>query len=266
VPKLTEHQSADTIKLLLIGDSGTGKTGALASLALAGYNLYILDFDNGLDIVVKVIRAQKPEVLELIDYVSCFDKLKTRPADGVVIPVGMPKGLATAANALDKWPGFDHGVYNFGPNDIVVIDTLTHMGKAAMRWAISMNPTCKDPRQWYGEAQDRIESMLGYLYSPNVGCNVIVNAHIALQEISNIIKGYPAAIGKALGPRIPSYFNHMLQTKTKGSGKTVKRVLTSIPSGIVDLKSTVTVEDLPIETGLADFFKLVKGGAPLKPQ
>ena len=45
------HKSAEYTKLMLVGDSGSGKTTALASLANAGYNLRILDFDDGLSIL-----------------------------------------------------------------------------------------------------------------------------------------------------------------------------------------------------------------------
>ena len=50
MPNLSKHQSSEFTKLLLMGDSKSGKTGALASLVLAGYKLRILDFDNGLEI------------------------------------------------------------------------------------------------------------------------------------------------------------------------------------------------------------------------
>ena len=48
---IKNHTSVDVTKLLLVGDSGSGKTASLATLANAGYKLRILDFDNGLDIL-----------------------------------------------------------------------------------------------------------------------------------------------------------------------------------------------------------------------
>ena len=56
MPALSDHQSSQTTKMLFIGDSGSGKTGALASLAAAGYNLRILDVDNGVDILANLLR------------------------------------------------------------------------------------------------------------------------------------------------------------------------------------------------------------------
>src|ERR1700756_571809 len=59
MPRLVDHQSADTTKLLFLGDSGAGKTGALASLAGAGYRLRIADFDNGLDVLHNILLDAK---------------------------------------------------------------------------------------------------------------------------------------------------------------------------------------------------------------
>ncbi len=52
LPLLTSSLPSKPIKLALLGNSGDGKTGALASLANAGYRLAVFDFDGGLDIFV----------------------------------------------------------------------------------------------------------------------------------------------------------------------------------------------------------------------
>src|SRR6185312_12516236 len=57
MPTLADHPSSSVIKLLNIGESKTGKTGALASLVKAGYTLHILDYDNGLDILQTALRG-----------------------------------------------------------------------------------------------------------------------------------------------------------------------------------------------------------------
>ena len=49
MPKGSEHKSRKYVKLLYLGDSGTGKTGSLVSLVQAGYKLRVIDLDDGLD-------------------------------------------------------------------------------------------------------------------------------------------------------------------------------------------------------------------------
>mgnify|MGYP001496439716 CR=1 FL=1 len=47
---LADHHASSLVKMLYIGDSGTGKTGSLVSLVDAGYKVHVLDMDNGLDV------------------------------------------------------------------------------------------------------------------------------------------------------------------------------------------------------------------------
>lgn len=262
MPSLSQHQSSTATKLLLIGDSGTGKTGALVSLVKAGFKLRVLDFDNGLDILVSYLRKEPnaEELLSSVQYLDCTDAMKTL-SNGQVIPIGQPQAFSKAMTSLNKWPDEpDYKIENLGAKDIIVLDSLTFMAKAAYRYADSLNPGAKDKRQIFFDAQNRVEGCLDLLYSPTIKCNVIVTSHITYIELSeDLVKGYPNAIGKALAPKVPRFFNHMLQVKSKGSGMSIKRVITSLPDGTIDLKSTVPNFEAPIETGLADFFAKAQG-------
>jgi hypothetical protein len=249
--------------LLLIGDSGTGKTGALASLVRAGYMLRILDFDNGLDILVNVLKA-KPELLSKVSFVTLTDKLKN--VGGVLMPDGIPAAFTKAMNLLTNWKTADEDfgpVTTWGPDVVLVLDSLTFLSAAIFRY-VEVIGNYKDKRQTYGEAQNKVTDLLGLLYSPEVKCNVIVTSHITFIETqANILKGYPSSIGRALSPQIPRFFNTVLQTKIRGAGATASRVISSVPDGLVDLKTptmpgTIPAE-LPIDTGLADFFRALKG-------
>lgn len=266
MPSLTAHKESKSIKLLLIGDSGSGKTGALASLAKAGYNIRILDFDNGLDILANLLKSD-PEAEKRVTFQTLTDKLKA--VNGIMLPSGVPTAFTRAMNLLTNWktPEEDLGnVATWDQNTVLVIDSLTFMSEAAFRLS-EVTGNYKDPRQTYGEAQDRVESCLGYLYSDEVKCHVIVNSHIAYIEAApNITKGYPSSVGKALSPTIPRYFNTVLQSRLVGVGTNAKRVIASVPNGIIDLKTPLPVGDLPaelpIETGLATFFEKLRGGKP----
>lgn len=264
MPSLATHQESNSIKMLLIGDSGTGKTGALASLVEAGYKLNILDFDNGLDILVNALKA-KPNAKELlakVNYETCIDKMKA--VSGNMVADGMPNAFSKAMNLLTNWktPTEDLGpVSNWNKDTILVIDSLTFMSHAAFRLSEVMINS-KDPRQHYGDSQKRIENCLGLLYSPVIKCHVIIISHITFIEVdTGITKGYPTSIGKALSPQIPRYFNTVLQCRLKGSGETARRVIGSVPTGLIDLKTPLLPgklpSELPIETGLADFFKVL---------
>src|SRR5262245_24276048 len=120
MPSLTQHQSNEFTKLLLIGDSKSGKTGALASL-VAKYKLRILDFDNGLDILAQLVRRDNPDKLENVEFRTLRDKIRATPLGSVV------DGTATAfidgLRMLDHWKygDVDLGVPStWGPDTIFV--------------------------------------------------------------------------------------------------------------------------------------------------
>ena len=86
MPALKDHHSSSTTKLLFVGDSGAGKTGALASLADAGYKIRILDLDNGVDVLRDLLTSGKysKSAIENVDYVTITETMKNQ--GGKLIP------------------------------------------------------------------------------------------------------------------------------------------------------------------------------------
>src|SRR6266436_4684349 len=101
MPSLANHQSNEYTKLLIEGDSGTGKTGSLASLVSAGYKLRILDFDNGLDILKACIEKDDPALLANVEFRTLRDKRKATSSGPVI--VGTPKAFIEGIKLLDRW-------------------------------------------------------------------------------------------------------------------------------------------------------------------
>jgi len=259
MPNLSDHQSSKITKLMLIGSSGSGKTGALASLVKAGYKLRVLDFDNGLDSLAAIIKSQAPEKLANVDFYSLRDKFKSSQMGPIVD--GMPTAFIDGLKLLDKWGDLGKPA-DWGPETVVVIDSLTFLSEAAFNWATAMNPAAKDKRQIYWAAQEAIENAIALLTSTSFKTNVIVISHIKfIDQPDGTTKGYPTAVGNALSPKLPAYFNHVALCETSGMGASSKRQLRIQSSGLVDLKSTVAFKlapTLPIESALADFFAEVR--------
>jgi hypothetical protein len=254
MPKLEEHPSAKITKLLLLGDSGAGKTGSLISLVKAGYNLRILDFDNGIDILSNMLRGDKAG-LSRVDYVTCTDTFKS--VNNKLVPT-RATAWTEAVKYLTNWPGLG-STETWTDKDVLVIDSLTLMGQAAMRYVLSMNGRLGGRREqsdWF-DAQNLQEDMCAHLYSDAVKCNVIVISHITyLDRPDGSVSGYASALGKALPPKIGRYFNAALMVKRVGT----KRMLMTSAPGLVELKAPKLSlpTQYPIETGLADYFKAVR--------
>lgn len=269
MPTLAEHHSQLATKLLAVGDSGSGKTGALASLVKAGYTVAVLDFDNGLDILASVLRAEpnSTELLQRVYFETLVDKRKA--VMGQLVPDGIPEAFSKALKLLDNWPGLGP-ITKWDDKRVLVLDSLTFCAKSLFSW-VETTFKYKDGRQTYMETQKRLENLLGLLYSPEIKCNVIVNTHISYIDLTSgddgqeHLKAYPSAIGRALSPQIPRYFNTVVEYRTLGIGPATKRVISTRPSGTIDVKTGVLPAqipaELPVETGLATLFKALQGVA-----
>jgi len=273
MPSLSAHQSSTTTKLLVIGDSGAGKTGALASLASAGYNLRIIDADNGLDVLANTLRSTAykydPGSLSRVEFETITDTYRSRA--GKLVPT-----RATAwPRLVELLSGWKTQTAEFGPvsswtpRDVLVLDSLTFICSAAMRYILMLNSRLdQQPHQadWFA-AQGLVEGLLDTLKDSAVGCNIVVNCHLVyLGEENGPQTAYPASLGKALSPKIGRYFNNSVRLKTKGTGTGQRRVLITTSDHQLELKNTnpaVVKAEYPIETGLADFFSAIRG--PLAP-
>ena len=269
MPSLKDHQSNDFTKLLLEGDSGSGKTGSLASLVKAGYKLRILDFDNGLDVLKSFVLHDSPGSIENVEFASLRDKRKASPTGPVID--GQPRAFITALKLLDRWKydGVDLGVpAEWGSDCILVIDSLTMLSDACYDWREPLVPRGSsgnyDKRAVYYDAQKAIEEVLALLTSESFKTNVIVISHIKYMDMPDgTKKGFPTAVGSALSPTIPRYFNSVALCETVGG----KRTLKTTPTAVIDLKNPkpfAMLKSYDISTGLADFFGVLREHPQLK--
>lgn len=287
MPAINDHVSSSVTKLLLIGDSGAGKTGALASLAADGYKLRILDFDNGLDILrdycsnpTSQYVKTNPKIAENVYYKTLIDPMKS--FGGRIYP---QRSIAWqgAMQMLDHWKDgeMDLGkVETWGSDTVLVIDSMSNLSTAAFNFHLQMNGALGAPRtqnEWrrdVGGAQALIRSLLQMLYDSSVKCNVIVTSHITFvtegggnpqsvenKDDSTPSTGYPSAIGRALSPQIPRFFNTVLLAKTIGAGAGTRHRIYTKSEGLIGAKNSAPLKVLreyPLETGLAEYFKAVR--------
>lgn len=259
MPSLDQHTSASIAKLLLIGNSGAGKTGSLASLAGADYKLRILDMDNGLDSLVLQIKQHFPSKLGNVQYETLRDKYKASPSGPIID--GQPKAFVKALELLDKWSDGTKPE-TWGPEYILVVDSLTFLSNAAMEWA-DVFKSSKDRRQVYGEAQRAIEHVIAMLTAESFRANVVIIAHMDFIDLPDgQKKGFPTTVGKALSPKLPAYFNSVALCESSTKDNKTSRTIRTTSTSMIDLKNPASIKmvsQMPVETGLADFFKTVKG-------
>lgn len=274
------------IKALCLGDSGNGKSGALASLAIAGYNIHILDYDVKMDsanILQSVLEEDHPEAWARVRWKTISDKIIFKNNKPTL------KTPCTAYRAfgetLNEW-----GVDTFTPKDILVVDTLTSLCEAAFHEACALAgkmgqaPDGSDhPRpNEYGWMGDSIQLAVEMLASDAVPCHVIMSAHVKVtstEEESLTIQrnkmgspteafdkaiGLPNARGNTIPRTVARYFNNVFLFTRQGPN----RVITTRPQGIVDVKTSKVKGIQPIykiEDGLAKLFEDLGAYPPSPP-
>ena len=260
---LADHHSSQLIKLLNIGESKTGKTGALASLAKAGYRLWILDYDNGVDILANVLRDDPAAMARVT--------LET-PRDTIIFSNGVPKlkppihAYKDAGRILSEWKAD-----SFGPNDIIVLDTLTTFSDAAFNEALMLGGRLNQRPQLqdYGWMADSVKLFIEMLTSPAIACHVIVNTHIRYfsgdAEDQTQARGLPNAKGQEISRVVSRYFNTVVLTRSTGSGFGTKRLISTQPQGVVEVATSAPLSvkaSYSVTEGLAPLFADILGHGP----
>jgi hypothetical protein len=265
-------QASPVTKLLLIGDSGSGKTGALMSLIAAGYNVRILDLDNGVQVLKDYFinprsiylrpmpgiwtAEQAASLRQRLVFETVTDPMTNR--NGLLVPKAA-KAWQRSTELLDKWPGLG-GISTWTPQDVLVIDSMTFIAKAAMNFTLAMNARLgqKPYQEDWGIAQGYLDRLLQMLYDDGVNCNVVVNCHMKLYgPDGGMQKWFPETLGKALSPNIGRYFNTILHARTVGVGEAQKRQIVTTSSAGLELKTTCPLRVKPaydLATGLAEYF------------
>jgi len=266
---LESHTSSQLVKLLLMGNSGVGKTGALASLAAAGYRLFVCDFDNGLDILTDP-TILSPEFRKNVFYRSLQDKpLKTsgRLIARATAWQEFTKTLGDWREEVDGKPVSLGNITTWGPMDVLVVDSLTFASDRAMDDALQLGGRLgqRPQIQDYGAAMDSIQATLELLYGETTTCNIVCTAHLQFlnEESSGARKAFPNVIGQRLAPKVPRYFNNMVLLEKTTVGNTITRKIRTSGTATIDLKvSKPGSIATTVEPNLATLFAALRGEAP----
>ena len=281
MPNFASPSSAPLVRMLYMGDTGAGKTGSLCSLAALGFNVRVLDLDNGVEIFYDLLqnptspyRKAMPDLWTAEQAATIGQRLTAKTITETFQTTGgrpIPKGDSFVAihKQLDDWkqdadePSLG-SVQKWGRSEVLVVDGLSRLAQNALYYTLVLNGRAAAPRieqsDWW-QAQSQVEKTIEMLTSSMVKCHLIICAHIDyIEKDDGTTRGMPQTIGKALSPKMGQKFNHALLARATGQGAQLKRQIYTQTQGVVDLKTTAPFKAKPqyeLSTGLAEYFKAI---------
>lgn len=224
-------------KPIVIGESGAGKTGALASLVCAGYRLRIIDTDKGIAILKALLtNARYPyaaycaargiDIAKAVEFVHVDTpmSLKTttmnvghgRTKSEVILAPKNGNAWGKIVQAMEKWPDepdekLKH-IENWDDSIIGVLDTLTTTAYMGFYFLQELNGhlgSREEGREYQrdiGGAQSQLRRLLEFISSSSVKCNFIINSHIRRIDVTRGFGENPAARAEAQAPVDPKGF------------------------------------------------------------
>lgn len=253
-------------RILLSGFPGSGKTGALASLANAGWKLRILDFDGNYEVLKHHVRSDAD-----VDIVTFEDPL--RMGNRTMGPDGVPTAFIDADRILDRWRYKDGDNWvdlgasrQWGEDTIVCLDGLTGLGLACWYKAqvLTNIRSDGDQRRVYQLAADEQLAFIRRLTAASNRYHFICISHLKLIGPPEIARNdeqpiqdakrmageaiptrlYPTAVGRQLSQNIAGEFStHIRAIAEEVNGK-VRRSIHYLPAVEVDLKIPVAQETI----------------------
>lgn len=275
-----------------IGFPGSGKTGSLASLLNVGYKIRVLDFEGNFQ---PLIGFADERGLANLDVITLQDRM--RNGDKYVEIMGIPEAFNNAMRMLQEWKYKDDDgneinlgkSAEWGPDTIVVIDSLTSLAKTTKDRAMKMNnktPATFTSAVW-GHAGADLNNFIETLKADNKRYHLIINTHkqilgpadfiaqgdddVVKEEKLKMIKDgmipprvYPVSITKPNSQTIHGMLPTMLEfVKTQKLGKDVRLINTvSGPEIDVKIPGKGLKASYGIENGLAEIFEAMGYKAP----
>ena len=215
-------------KVILLGDSGTGKTYSIRTLLDAGLTPFIIFTEPGMESIGDILDKCHYQYIppaqgswdNLLNIGTMVNKLAydaiSKMQDANKSKYDEFLRIIGACNNFVDQNGKEWGdVMNFGTDKVLVIDSLSGLNDMASSLVVGGKPV-KGMQDWQ-VAQNMLKKLIDKLCT-GCRCSMVLMAHIAREqdEITGATRLYVSTLGKALAPDLPAYFSDVIQTQRVG--------------------------------------------------
>lgn len=218
-------------KTLIMGGVGSGKTYSIRTLIDQGITPFVVATEPGIAATLGDIppeklkwRYIKPADVDWSDMLDSANKINTLTIKMLANMEGINKQkynqflqvLATLAKFVDERTGEIFGpVDSWGTDRCLVMDSMSGLAVMAMDMVVGSKPM-KSQADW-GIAMDNLGKLVDKLCC-SVDCHLVMTCHPEREkdEISGAIKLMPSTLGQKLSPKIPRFFDNVIESYFDG--------------------------------------------------
>lgn len=235
---MTEHTQGNLeptrgFKVLLIGETGSGKTHSLSTLIDAGLELFVISTEPGV-LETKAIGALRnnphfhyryipPAPLDWDNAIQLATRINAASAQTLANVVDPGKReydqfmtLLTLLSDFTDQRGENFGpVDNWGTDRVLCIDSLTGLSLMILNLVVGYRPVIS-PGEW-GAAMGQMEHHIQTLCA-SIPCHLVVTAHPEREynEVLGQSRIMASVPGKKLAPKIPRFFSDVVYVVRDG--------------------------------------------------
>lgn len=226
IPAPDESVKKNAPSVMLVGDTGEGKSYAIRTLVAAGITPFVIMTEpsevlDDLPAGSWHYKYLKPATQSWGDMASAAKQINTLSFKALTEVEHFNKSkynqLLTVYETLNRFVADDDGkdygdVATWGEDRAIVIDSLSGLSLMAMGLVVGGKPV-KAQGQW-GIAMDTLEQLINKLCA-DTRCWFVMTAHLEREqdEVSGSIRNYPSTLGKKLAPKLPRFFSDVIHCR-----------------------------------------------------
>lgn len=227
---MSEIVAIPGVKVMLLGESGTGKTHSIRTLVEAGLEVFVVFTEPGMEVLADVPKEKlhwhyiAPASPDFDDLIASATKINTMSFEALTKLPDINKRkytefidlLTTLANFKDDRTGQIYGaVDSWDSSRVLVVDSLSGLNIMAMNLIAGSKPV-KTMGDWQ-VAVDNLERLLMKL-TVDLRCHFVLTAHLEREtdEVTGGTTLVSSTLGRKLGPKLPRFFSEVVHVKRQG--------------------------------------------------